>query len=263
MHRRQFIGMVAGAVGLSPLQGIARQNATPAATPEHHGRPRPIVLGDGIELVDYRIYPSRDVRRIIGEISSTGEDMVDSPVVSITFPDIEGSDGFAYAPAILPVMHPGQSNMIFGVLPDEIDTNEKLESATFGLCGGVGPGKYAAEESRLNVRISDLVVDHRTNGQRFHGVITNEGLEAAPYTVIRGLVRDNIDRYVGCTPAITIRRLDPSSSLEFAFWSAQSVDILANPYLMLDGTLNYSAELFPGVLGPITAPGCTIGTPSN
>jgi hypothetical protein len=263
MHRRQFIGMIAGAASLSPLLAMARQDATPAATPEHHGRPRPIVLGDGIELVDYRIYPSQDVRRIIGEISSTRDDMVDSPVVSITFPDIEGSEGFAYAPAILPVMRPNQSNMIFGVLPDVIDTDEKLESATFGLCSAVGSGQYSAEESRLKLRISDLAVDHFPTRQLFYGVINNESLENVPYAMIRGLVRDSNDRYAGCTPAIMMRRLDPLSSQEFSFWSAQSIDTLANPYPMLDGSPNYSTELFAGGLGPITAPGCAIGAPST
>jgi hypothetical protein len=74
------------------------------------------VLGDGIELVDYRIYPSQDVPRIIGEIISTRDDMVDSPVVSIIFPEL-WEEGLAYAPPLLPVMRPGESNMIFGVLP--------------------------------------------------------------------------------------------------------------------------------------------------
>ncbi len=100
MHRRQFLAASAALLlPTSPLRA-AQDTATPAATPNHHGRPRPIVLGDGIELVDYRIYPSTDAPRIIGEIISTRDDMVDSPVMSITFPDL-GVEGLAWAASSL------------------------------------------------------------------------------------------------------------------------------------------------------------------
>lgn len=259
MHRRQFINAAAGALLLPAGLARARQDpapdATPAATPQHHGRPRPIVLGDGIELIDYRIYPSPDVPRIIGEISSTRDEMVDSPVISITFPDL-GADGLAYAPPVLPVMRPGESNMIFGVLPAGIDSDEQLQAANFGLCAEVAPGEQTALNGPHEWELSDVEEDRRPGAQYFTGNLTNTGTLRATSPILQGIVRDAANRYVGTTSKGELGNMPAGFTRPFSLWSAADIDNSANPYVFLGESLSYSTELVPGVVGLRTLPGC-------
>lgn len=255
MHRRRFLA--ASAALLLPA-GTARAfqgKVTPAATPAHHGRPRPIVLGEGIELIDYRIYPSTDVPRIIGEISSTRDEMVDSPVVSITFPDL-GEDGLSWAPPVLPVMRPGESNMIFGVLPSQIDSEEQLQEADFGLCAPVRSGPLTSLHASLNLRIELIDGEHWETAQWIQARIHNDAEEPVQWTKIRGLVRDSHGRYVGATGELDMWSLWPEAPKEFTLWLSTGDEIAANPYRLLNGSSTYFTDLFPGTIGNITAPAC-------
>jgi hypothetical protein len=266
MHRRQFISAATGALlfPAGPVHG--RQDATVApegkAVPAHHGRQRPIVLGDGIELVDYRIYPSDDVPRIIGEISSTRDEMIDAPVVSVVFGDL-GASGLAYAPPVLPVMRPGQSNMIFGVLPQEIDTDEKLQQAEFGLCTSALAGRFTELHANLQLRIEVLAQERWETAQRLDGEIHNDGPSPVQWTKVRGFIRDAADRYAGLTRQLDMWGLSPGGVKAFTLWSSTGEQITANAYRLLQGSADYRTELYPDVASHIVSPGCPSIFPWN
>lgn len=266
MHRRKFISAVAGTLLLPPLPASGRQGqiVEPASSPipAHHGRQRPILLGDGIELIDYRIYPSDDVPRIIGEITSTRDEMIDSPVVSVIF-DHLGADGLAYAPPILPVMRPGQSNMIFGVLPKEIDTDEKLQQAEFGLCAPVSAGRFTETHADLRLRIEVLSQERWETAQRIDGEIHNDGPIPVQWTKVKGFIRDATDRYAGLTRELDMWGLPPGEVKSFTLWSSNADQIIANAYRLLQGSADYRTELFPDVASHIVNPGCPAIFPWN
>lgn len=253
MHRRQFLA--ASAALLLPTAPVraAQDAVTPAATPNHHGRPRPIVLGHGIELVDYRIYPSTDVPRIIGEIVSTRDDMVDSPVVSITFPDLD-ANGLAWAAPVLPVMRSGESNMIFGVLPEGVQN--RLEYATFGLCESVNLGALTELSESVRLRPELVNDDRKSDSLHLTGKIFNDGQEPTQWIKIRGLARDDSGRYVGALPEIDLWNLRPGESKSFSIWQSRKSDQPANPFRMVSSGLELELELHPGTMGYSTAPGC-------
>ncbi len=255
MHRRQFLAASAALLLPSASAGAFQDTATPEVAPNHHGRPRPIVLGDGIELVDYRIYPSPDVPRIIGEITSTRDDMVDSPVVSITFPDL-GEDGLAWAAPVLPVMPPGESNMIFGVLPVGISTEEQLQSAAYALCSPAGPGPFSELHKTLQLRIEILEEELLESTLRIEATIENESTIPSRWTSVRGLIRDRLDRLAGTMPERELRWLGPGQQRAFTGWQSANNDNPGNPFLMLKGETGYSVELHGGSLGPLLVPGC-------
>lgn len=252
MNRRQFLGGIAGSF-LLPTTTLAQENdATPAATPQHSGRPRPFVLGDGIELVDYRIYPSSDVRRVIGEIWNTRNDMVDAPVVSMTFPDV----GFAYAVPFMPILRPGESTMIFGVLPDQVDTQDRLESGDFGLCEPAEPGRWTKEYLDLNLTVSRIESRVSDSSVNVLGEIRNDGNTRAAFTCVRGLVRDHNGRYAGCSTDNKTGHLLPGNSKQFSLWAGINIPLLANPYALLRPGSHYTVDVIPGLVGPLTTPGC-------
>lgn len=266
MHRRQLIRSAAGALFLPPAVTLARQDggsdATPAPTPQHHGRPRPIVLGDGIELIDYRIYPSPDVPRIIGEIVSTRDEMVDSPVISMTFPDLE-TGGYAWAPSHLPVMRPGESNLIFGVLPEQIDTEEKLATADFGLCASVAAGEQTARRRGIDLQIIVNTENYWADSLNVLGTIQNAGDRAVIFSAVHGLVRDKNSRYIGVTVEAQTGDLAPGSVQDFFLWAWTANSSPADPYLFLNGSTDYSVDVTAGLIKPILLPGCPAVFPWN
>lgn len=261
MNRRHFLGMLAGAALLPRPSANAQDVATPAATPQHSGRPRPIVLGDGIELIDYRIYPSEGVRRIIGEIWSTREEMVDSPVISMTFPDVEEMGGFAYAPPVTPVLRPGESTMIFGVLPDKIDSEDKLATGEFGLCSPVVQGEHTDLYAGLRLSVSRDVLDFRETALNVQGEVRNDGNTRAAFTNVRGFIRDRNGRYAGCTTTVNTGHIVPGGTRKYSLWAGTTVKILANPFVLLNDDIAYSVDIVPGLVDTLTAPGCSSGYP--
>lgn len=260
MHRRQFLSLIATGL-VTPRAASAQQTATPAATPQHSGRPRPIVLGEGIELIDYRIYPSTDVRRIIGEIWNTRDEMVDAPVMSMSFPGVEEQDGFAYAPPVLPVLRPGESTMIFGVLPAEIDSDERLASGEFGLCSPVGAGEYTDRYISLELSIMRDSVVFEDEYLDIRGRIANTSGQRAMFTSVRGLVRDHNGRYAGCTTTAQPGHVVSNGTRDFRIEAGGTINLIADPFRLLGTGTNYTVDIIPGLIGPLTAPGCTAGYP--
>lgn len=253
MHRRQFLA----AALLFPASSVraAQAIATPAATPNHHGRPRPILLGDGIELVDYRIYPSSDVPRIIGEIISTRDDMADSPVVSITFPELR-EEGLAWATPVLPVMRPGESNMIFGVLPNGIAFNAQLEAASFGLCSSVRSGAFSDRFAKTDFSFAFTEESYWQRSLNVRGIATNNGPGPIEYTAIQGIVRDNNDRYVGAIPRAHAGHFQSGQTKDFFLWASTDHPTLADPYSMLAEETPYNVEVHMSIVDFYTSLAC-------
>lgn len=266
MHRRQLIRSVAGALMVPPAAALARQrevsDATPATMPQHHGLPRPIVLGDGIELIDYRIYPSPDVPRIIGEITSTRDEMVDSPVISMTFPDLD-TDAFAWAPPHLPVMRPGESNLIFGVLPEQVDSEEKLATAEFDLCGPVEPGEYSLRLQGSDLRATIDTESYWADSLNVVGKVHNAGEATVSYSMVYGMVRDRNGRYIGVTADSATGDMGPGATHDFFLWASTLNSSPANAYALLNGSTDYVVDAVPSTLKPFTTPGCPAFFPWN
>lgn len=267
MHRRQLIRSLAAGLLLPPaaMTTLAREaeEGTPVAMPRHHGLPRPVALGDGIELIDYRVYPSTDVPRIIGEIVNTGDEMVDSPVVSVIFPDL-GTDGLAYAPPFLPVMRPGESNLIFGVLPAGIDTGEKLAAAEFGLCAPVGPGEHSERLRGVDLRVTvETDSYYWSDSLNVIGVVQNDGTETVALAGVNGLVRDQHGRYVGVCAEHVIGDLAPGATHDYLLWAWTANTSQADPYALLNGSTDYSVDVVAGIAKPLLLPGCPAILPWN
>jgi len=257
MNRRQFLGGIAGSL-LLPTTTLAQENdATPAATPQHSGRPRPFVLGDGIELVDYRIYPSSDVRRVIGEIWNTRDDMVDAPVVSMTFPDSRDPVEPAYASPSTPVLHPGESTMIFGVIPGKIDTEERLSTASFALCTPAAPGEYTNLYARFELEAIPEETYFRDHYLNIQGKIYNRSETPALYTKVSGLVRDQNGRYTGATSPSNPGHVSAGGNKRFAIHAGEGVNLLADPFRLLTASESYTVELKAGFVAQVIPARCS------
>lgn len=258
MHRRTLLRSLAGGALLPATPFLARgqeiPGATPDALPRHYGLPRPVALGDGIELVDYRIYPSPDVPRIIGEIVNIGDETVDAPVVSVSFEKL-GSDGMAYAPPFLPAMRPGESNLIFGILPNEITTNEQLATARFDVCAPIGPGEHAERLLELDLQVTVAEELYWADSLNVTGTLQNAGTASVTQPAVNGMIRDLNGRYIGVCAEHRLSDLEPGATIEFLLWAFTN-SLVADAYLFLNGSTDYTVQVVAGPARPVTAPSC-------
>lgn len=255
MNRRAFITAITAGILLPRL----RQPHDPDATPPSGSRPAPIDLGEGLTLVDYRVYPG-DRPAIIGELRSDRDEMVDAPVVSLTWPDASRSAGFTWASPLIPVIEPGGSIPIFGPLPESGEAEPSLDSARFALCSPVERGEYTRSWQSLNVDFRMTHERYRHAAFKGTGIVANPGPGRTPSISVRGIVRDGDDRIAGVTSTPSPGVIPPGEEREFTVWIAASLRNKANPVPLISG-LDYSVDIRPGVRGPAIAPGCAFGKP--
>lgn len=257
MDRRTFVTWV-GAGIIAPL---AWRQASPTSSPPAGARPDPIDLGNGITLIDYRLHPGEHPS-IIGEIQNETDHMIDAPVVSLTYPRKELSDGFTWASPIIPVVEADGSVPIFGPLPDDADPEIILQTATFALCSPAEPGDF----TKYQKEVEDVLVVMKTSERieetvyTLQGSISNEWRKPIPNISLQGIVRDSSHRIAGTTSGPYWTRLDPNTPKDFSIWAGGGSRQKADPFSLLEGT-DYTVEIIVGTRGPVASPGCTFGKP--
>lgn len=255
MDRRTLVT----ALGASLVAPFMLRQATPMASPAGTDRPEPIDLGSGISLIDYRFHPGT-YPAMIGEIRNATERMIDAPVVSITYPRPDRTDGFTWASPIGPVIDAGGTVPIFGVLPEDADPGTMLATATFALCSLAEPGDYTARQKALSDFIVVTVESERIESTLYNaqGTIVNTGPAIMRDFAIRGIVRDQDGRIAGTTGTPYYSGLTPDTPRKFSIWAG--ITNKANPFPLLSGT-DYTVEIFSETRGPVIAPGCSFGRP--
>lgn len=110
-------------------------------------KPRgPIDLGNGLQIRDYRLFPTQDVMRFIVEIHNTTDAAVDTPTVGAVLPHLDDYN-FGWAIPVSPVLHPHMSDCLIGVAPEAVKTDEDCRTPDWMLCSGI--------ESYMAVSIQD------------------------------------------------------------------------------------------------------------
>lgn len=95
----------------------------------------PVDLGYGLEIRDYRLFPTKDIMRIIVEIHNTSDDMVDTPSVGVVLPHLPTDNNFGVASPVAPVLHPGTSECLIGVAPATLNSDDDWGEPEWILCG--------------------------------------------------------------------------------------------------------------------------------
>jgi hypothetical protein len=262
MNRRSFMALFGAAIAFPEQPRMVATPAADTATPQANRRPAPVDLGDGIILIDYRVFPEETPHnRFIGEIRNTTDRMIDSPVVSLYYP-LDGREraGFAYATPLLPVIEAGGTVPIFGTFPDGIDPEAALTAADFALCTTAEPGQYTEREQELSLSIRKIDQLISTGIYGFDGEVTNVGDSLATGTIIRGIIRDADGRVAGTTIGFFTNVIESGSTVPFWVGAGSIVDHRANPVIQLWGG-DYTADIVAGTRGPAVLPGCSFGKP--
>jgi hypothetical protein len=177
------------------------------------------------------------------------------------FPTLD--DGLAYASPVLPVMRPGRSNMIFGVLPGEIDSDAQLQTAEFGLCDPVAAHGWSVRFQDTDFEITIDEAKYWHDSLNVWGLVTNVGKGGIEHVALQGLVRDSRSRLVGVTPRSNVGHFSVGEAKEFFLWGSTWDATVADPYILLGDNEPYSLEIGVSLLDYYTVPGCRSLYPAN
>lgn len=259
MHRRAFIASLAATTVLPRSLSAQTPTASPAATPVAGSvRPSPVDLGSDITLVDYRIHPGESLG-IIGEVRNDSGQMIDAPVVSISWPRPGQEDGFSWLSPIIPVIDAGGSVPVYGSVPDGEDAEAMVAEPSFALCSPAEPGEFTTLQSAMTLELTLTTEQVEETSYNARGTIANTGPDIVRNLVLLGVIRDREGRIAGTTQQVFYTAFGVTSRA-FSIWAGINLNNKTNPYVLIDNA-DYSAEIYAGTRGPLTLPGCQFGLP--
>lgn len=249
LSRRAFLaGISAGLV----IAGASAQEATPAPTFD---------LGNGLEVRDYRLFPTTDVMRFIAEIHNTTDSFLDTPAVGVILPHLPKESNFGWAAPMQPVIYPQSSMGVIGVAPAGVRSDSDWGEPNWMLCADVQTsvsGKFDPDILSLD---STFSITNETSA-KVVTTATNLTDSLQRSLTLQGLVWDADGRLCGGT-LTSIFRLDAGASREVNINITAKQDYIANPFTLIPSTAGMSLTM---TLQPRTSamnPGCEIVMPWN
>lgn len=195
-------------------------------------RPAPVDLGHGLEIRDYRLFPTEDVKRFIVEIHNTTDTAVDTPTIGVVLPQL-GGDNFGWANPVSPVLHPHSSECLIGVAPVAVENDEDWDSSEWMLCDAV-TSVVAEDLSKW-----DFEIEHRTEilnptHARTVAEVTNLSDSRSWNLRLQGLVRDGNKRVCGALVTASLAYVFPGETSELTINLIPTLEYVANPFNLID-----------------------------
>lgn len=228
---------------------ILRTNEARASQLE---RPTPVDLGHGLEIRDYRLFPTADVMRFIVEIHNTTDAAVDTPSVGVVLPHLEG-ENFGWANPVAGVIHPHTSQGLIGVAPAALTSDQDWGSPDWVLCNDLQT-EAADVLAEWDVEVA---WDFRVRGEAdavSRLTVTNLGTTSTEPASLQGLVWDDEGRLCGATNNVLIAAVPAGETLETwgHVWSIY--EYVASPFALIDNIegidVSYSIQPRPASINP-------------
>lgn len=225
MNRRHLL--LAALLPLLPRPTTAQM---PLASPAPFTDVSPIDLGDGLRLVDLRWFPVNDEPRLIGEIVSTRDDLIDPPAFTGQFDDAAGSRFWLHP--IESAIWPGRSTMASGLAP-ETDPSAPLPAVrSVSRCAEISRVIIDHDYTGADLRVTDWALEERAYGTLARGTVTNNGTAAFSPTLALAYLRDRDGRYCGITTGSHLGGIAAGADKTFAYWAIGTAgELYAAPVL--------------------------------
>lgn len=248
MSRRRAI---AGLLGTFALLG------TESAGSAQADRPAPVDLGHGLEIRDYRLFPTEDVMRFLVEIHNTTATAVDTPSVGVVLPHLNADENFGWAIPMQPTIHPQSSSGLIGVAPTSLDADSKWGTPLWELCSEL---THQSSAILLDVDVTFThTLDIRSPSQVLATIdVSNHGPPLSTRVTILGLVRDHFGRIAGGTVPIYLNSVEPGESRELGVPISPTLNYTANPVPLLSAkegvSVDFSLQPWPSQYPDSCAP---------
>lgn len=246
MTRRSVLAVVVTSLALLQSDRV---------TAKQTERPSPVDLGHGLEIRDYRLFPTEDVMRFLVEIHNTTDVAVDTPTIGVVLPHIDEDGNYGWANPLSTVLHPQTSGCLIGVAPAEIATDEEWGTPEWMLCDSVVTQKANSMDHWYFELDFTITIHERTRAQAMV-TVTNHGSEQIRRLWLQGLVLDAQARICGATVTGQIPGLAPGETVETGFTIRPEYTYHANPFTLIDTveSIDFSFSVQPE--GTAVNPGC-------
>lgn len=217
-------------------------------------RPAPVRLGHGLEVRDYRLFPTKDVRRFIVELHNTTDNAVETPAVGIFLDNKDANGNFGWAVPTAGILHPAESTLLVGIAPEDLRSDHDWEPCTWLLCDNLTTSTESESAWNLTFKHKFEYVDDEH--LRINFTITNLGNATANDAVIHGLVRDTSGRLCGAMLPVPVGFIPPGETGKRSISIRPGVEYAANPFALissvegLDITFGVQRSIAP------VSPGC-------
>lgn len=203
-------------------------------------RPAPVDLGHGLEIRDYRLFPTKEVMRFIVEIHNTTDAAVDTPTVGVELPHLSG-ENFGWANPFAGIIHPHSSQGLLGVAPMALHTDSYWGAPKWILCDDVRT-EVAEDIQDLHIEITSEFIILDADRATSHLAITNRGHSPTMRFSVQVLVWDRDGRLCGAGEDAPISVLAVGESREA--WARVNPDLnyMANPFAIIDSVAHLKTD---------------------
>jgi hypothetical protein len=234
MNRRMaLIGMI-GAFELIKGRPLGYRSTTRPTTS----------LGYGLEIRDYRLFPTEDVMRFIVEVHNATDQPVETPIVGLILDNLPDNEEFGVAVPSGRLLQPHTSTALIGVAPTSMVADDDWGQPRWLLC------QPPAELDSSTLDIASVTLEFSVEAWSegaIHviGVATNPNNTATAAMMVEGVCYDSSNRICGIVSPIWIGSIEPDRSQVFHMWTGPNDKSIANPFVIVD-----SADELKVVLAP-------------
>lgn len=251
-RRRVLAGMLAAS---ALFRGASSATSQP-------NRPAPASLGHGLEVRDFRLFPTKDVPRFIVEIHNTSDTAVDTPTVGVVLPHLDDRGNFGWANPVSPVLHPHTSDCLIGVAPGGVLTNDDWGTPDWTLCRSIGH-EQAESIQDWQFEFSHVVETPDPLHASTTVEVTNLNSTARAQLHLQGLLWDADGRLAGALLPISLAGVQPGETEELVVHSIPGSTFLANPFVLLESVEGVETTLSLQPRGLPINKNCNVVMPWN
>lgn len=199
-------------------------------------QPQPIApfdLGHDLEIRDYRIFPSEDVRRFIVEVHNTSDEPIDTPSVGVVLPHLDSETDFGWAHPVTSVLYPGTSDMLIGVAPAALTSDDDWGVPEWVLCREISTRNAEMIDGWDFLLQTDLAVEAPDFARAYVTLVNTTAHYTGPLRLVP-TVRDGSGRMCGTLSPIWVPWTRPGEPVQKSTEMGVALPDIANPFYLIN-----------------------------
>ncbi|MCO5215744.1 MAG: FxLYD domain-containing protein [Thermomicrobiales bacterium] len=215
----------------------------------------PVTLEHGLEIRDYRIFPTDDIRRFIVEIHNATDQAVDTPSIGVILSHLPQDQDFGVAVATSPVLHPHTSGILIGVAPTALGSDDNWGIPEWIICDDLHTSRVAELPIQDLTIASEIVVMNEDLAQ-VNIQVTNNSEESIERVWLSGDVYDDHGRVCGSLVQIGRGPISPGETNEYYLYVVREWRYFGNPFVLVSSAAEVDVVVSIQARARYVSPAC-------